>query len=127
MPRRTHLNDEDLLLSSHIVERNVEEGTRYLQQLHGLIPVDVETRLIQSESVTSALHDIADHESIDLVILSAHGYTGQMNWPYGSTVTNFIAFGIAPVLIVQDARQDTMVPGLEITTRRPEGRPDAQI
>lgn len=127
MPRRTHLNDEDLLLSSHIVERNIEEGTRYLQQLRGLIPLDIETRLMQSESVTSALHDIADHEAIDLVILSAHGYTGQTHWPYGSIVTNFIAYGIAPVLIVQDARLETMAPGTEVTTRRPEGRPDAQI
>jgi nucleotide-binding universal stress UspA family protein len=127
MPRRTHLNDEDLLLSSHIVERNVEEGTHYLQQLRGLVAADIETRLVQSDSVTSALHEIAGREEIDLVILSAHGYTGQTHWPYGSVVTNFVAYGIAPVLIVQDARQETMAPGLEVTTRRPEGRPDAQI
>jgi nucleotide-binding universal stress UspA family protein len=127
MPRRTYLNDEDVLLQNRVVERNVEEGTSYLQQLHGLIPVDIETRLTQSDSVTSTLHDVADREAIDLVILSAHGFTGQTHWPYGSIVTNFIAYGIAPILIVQDARQETMAPGLEVTTRRPEGRPDAQI
>ena len=127
MPRRTHLNDEDVLLSNRVVERNMEEGANYLQQLRGLVPVDIETRLMQCDSVTSVLHEVAEHETIDLVVLSAHGYTGLTNWPYGSVVTNFIAYGTTPVLIVQDARQETTTPGPEITTRRPEGRPDAQI
>jgi hypothetical protein len=41
-------------------------------------------------------------EHIDLVALSAHGYSGNKQWPYGSMVNNFIQFGKVPLLIVQD-------------------------
>jgi hypothetical protein len=36
------------------------------------------------------------------VALSAHGYSGNSQWPYGSIVNNFILYGKAPLLIVQD-------------------------
>jgi hypothetical protein len=49
------------------------------------------------------LHDLVEREGADLVILSAHGYSGNTKWPYGSVVTNFIAYGTTPLLIVQDA------------------------
>jgi hypothetical protein len=45
---------------------------------------------------------MGEQEHIDLVTLSAHGYTGNHQWPYGSMVNNFILYGKAPLLIVQD-------------------------
>ena len=126
MPRRTPLSEEDESLVNRVVERNVEEGNSYLEQMRSRVPVELETRLMQCSSVAATIHEVAEHESIDLVILSAHGQTGRTAWPYGSVVINFIAYGTAPVLIVQDARQEITSPGQEVRTRRPEGRPDAQ-
>ena len=37
-----------------------------------------------------------------MVALSAHGYSGNNQWPYGSVVNNFILYGKVPLLIVQD-------------------------
>jgi len=39
---------------------------------------------------------------VDLVLLGAHGYSGQRKWPYGSITTSFIEYGSMPLLIVQD-------------------------
>ncbi len=127
MVRRTPLSEDDAALAGRVVARNVDEGNLYLQQLRTRLPVEMETRLIQSDSIRVAIHDIVERESIDLVILSAHGYTGNTSWPYGSVVTNMLAYGITPVLIVQDARQEITSPGLEAPTRRPESRPDVQL
>jgi nucleotide-binding universal stress UspA family protein len=43
-----------------------------------------------------------EQEDIDLVALSAHGYSGNTQWPYGSMVNNFILYSKVPLLIVQD-------------------------
>jgi hypothetical protein len=45
---------------------------------------------------------LIDQEQIDLVFLSAHGYSGVTRWPYGGTAINFIIYGATPLLIVQD-------------------------
>jgi nucleotide-binding universal stress UspA family protein len=127
MPHRTPLSEEDASLANRVGERNVEEGNSYLEQLRSRVPVDVETRLVQCGSASATINEVAEHESIDLVILSAHGYTGNTTWPYGSVATSYIIYGSTPVLIVQDARQEIGSPGQEVQTRRPEGRPDAQI
>jgi hypothetical protein len=39
--------------------------------------------------------------------LSAHGYSGEARWPYGSITNRFITNGTTPLLIVQDLRQET--------------------
>ena len=39
---------------------------------------------------------------MDLVVISAHGYSGNAKWPYGSLTTSFIEYGTTPLLIVQD-------------------------
>jgi nucleotide-binding universal stress UspA family protein len=96
---------EDIDLSNRIVERNREEALHYLDQvrLHSpLVGIDVKTHLIVSNNVTQAIHELADREQIDMVVLSAHGYSGNNQWPYGNMVNNFILYGKVPLLIVQD-------------------------
>jgi hypothetical protein len=36
------------------------------------------------------------------LILSAHGYSGEAKWSYGSVTNRFITDGTMPLLIVQD-------------------------
>jgi nucleotide-binding universal stress UspA family protein len=96
---------EDIDLSNRIVERNREEALQYLDQvqLHSpLVGIDVKTHLIVSNNVSQAIHELVDREQIDMVVLSAHGYSGNNQWPYGNMVNNFILYGKVPLLIVQD-------------------------
>ena len=59
-----------------------------------------------SKEPTAALHNIIDRENIDLVLLSAHGYSGENRWPYGKIALNFIAYGTTPLIIIQDLEED---------------------
>jgi nucleotide-binding universal stress UspA family protein len=96
---------EDIDLSSQLIARNREEAGHYLEQVKSRSYLDgmaVQTHLITSENAAVALHQLAEQEQIDLVTLSAHGYSGLQQWPYGSMVNNFIMYGKISLLIVQD-------------------------
>ena len=105
MARQMPLVREDVDLSNRVIARNREEAVRYLDQVRqhsSLEGIDVETHLLSGDSAASALHEFADQERIDLVALSAHGYSGNNRWPYGSMVDNFILYSKVPLIIVQD-------------------------
>jgi hypothetical protein len=52
------------------------------------------------------MHNIIDREQIDLVLLSAHGHSGESRWPYGKIALNFIIYGTTPLKIMQDLSPD---------------------
>lgn len=96
---------EDIDLANRVIERNCEEAAQYLERLKSrshLEGITVQTHLITSENAAVTLHQLEEQEHIDLVALNAHGYSGNQQWPYGSMVNNFILYGKAPLLIVQD-------------------------
>jgi len=115
MVRQMPPSAEDLELSNRVVARNREEGGRYLEQVKARSYLDgiaVQTHLISGDNAAVALHQFAEQERVDLVAMSAHGYSGNHQWPYGSMVNSFILYGKVPLLIVQDlpAKQEPASP-----------------
>jgi nucleotide-binding universal stress UspA family protein len=102
MARHMPLTQEDEELMNRIVERNQDEGNNYLEQLKDQLPTRVQTRLLVSDNVAVTLQELSEQEQIDLLIMSAHGYSGEAKWPYGSVTNRFITDGTIPLLIVQD-------------------------
>jgi len=105
MARQMPPAPEDIDLSNRVVTRNRDEGERYLEQLKSrsyLEGIAVQTHLITSDNAAVALHQLGEQEHVDLVMLSAHGYSGNHQWPYGSIVNNFILYGKKSLLIAQD-------------------------
>jgi nucleotide-binding universal stress UspA family protein len=105
MARHLPSMPEDIDLSTRIVMRNQEEALRYLNQVQYHSPLagtDVKTHLIVSNNAALTIHELVDREQIDIVVVSAHGYSGISQWSYGSLVNNFIQYSKVPLLIVQD-------------------------
>jgi nucleotide-binding universal stress UspA family protein len=124
MARQIPMVREDMDLSEKIVARNREEAIRYLDQVCLHLPLgglDVQTHLLTSDNAATALHELTRQEFIDLVVLSAHGYSGTDQWPYGSMVNNFILYSKVPLLIVQDlpAKEEPIVADM-MPRERPE-------
>ncbi len=122
MARQMPLSREDLVLSNQVVLHNRDEAGRYLEQVKArsyLEEIAVQTHLITSDNVAAELHQVVDQQAIDMVTLSAHGYSGNHQWPYGSMVNNFMLYGKVSLLIVQDlpAKTDSMQPGLSARER----------
>lgn len=107
--RRQQTTAEDEALVEELVERNQAEARKYLEQLQSRLSPQVGTRVLVGESAAVALHHLVETENIDLVVLSAHGQTGDHRL-YGGVVTHFINYGATPLLIIQDLPQDKIQP-----------------
>lgn len=90
-----HLSEQLLRVSRLAVNQ-------YLSEMRERLPVDCETCVVENVSVVAAIHELADQDDIDMVVLCAHGYSGQVAWPYGTVTRNYIEHGTKPVLVIQD-------------------------
>jgi nucleotide-binding universal stress UspA family protein len=109
MPRHLPFSEKETALRGQLIEVNRQKGARYLEEVKSRLLVDVETRLLLSEHPAEALHNLVDEEEVDLVLLSAHGYSGNVQRPYGNTALNLIAYGTTPLIVMQDLRWDQAV------------------
>ncbi len=107
MPRHMPPSLQDVELAERLTERNREEAEQYLQLLQSRTP-HAETRLLVNDDVPMALHDLIAAEGVEMVLLTAHGYSGKRRWPYGSVSNNLIAYGTTPLLILQDLAANEM-------------------
>ena len=115
MPSRLPLKNEEVEMVNQFAERNRREAEKYLKQLYSRLHTDLSnilTYLVVCENPIDALQQLVEQENADLVILSAHGYSGGSRRPYGSVAMSFIAYGTTPLLILQD-----LSPEREVLTR----------
>jgi nucleotide-binding universal stress UspA family protein len=122
LPCRTPLMQEDLDLVAQVVERNQREARKYFEQLQSRLPADVQIRLLVDDNIPIRLHELVEEEKIDLLILSAHGYSGGAKWPYGSIANSFILYGTVPLLVVQDLLPEELeITQAELSIRQTKG------
>jgi nucleotide-binding universal stress UspA family protein len=97
----------------------------YLEQLYSQFSqsgIDVQSRLIVSDNITASLHDMVRQEGSDLVMLAAHGHSGECRWPYGSIATSFITYGTTSLMIAQDFSGDEIKQSeAELAAQEPQG------
>jgi len=102
LPRRAPPSYEETMLAEQLIERNQLEARRYLEEMQERFAVKMKTHLFVGIDVADTLHSIVEEEKPDLVVMSAHGYSGSAQRPYGSLALNFIAYGTTPLIIIQD-------------------------
>ena len=122
MISRTPLTPAEIELINKITERNRKEATRYLEEIRSRPMEGVNIRLYISEGDSADLHNVVELEGVDLVVLGAHGYSGNPKWSYGSMTLNFIVYGTTPLMIVQDiSRDEAQKTAAEIIAREEKG------
>lgn len=111
-------------LSDQLMDVTRLAVSKYLNEMKDRLSVDCETCVVENNSVTLAIHELASQrEDIDLVVLCAHGYTGQSTWPYGTVARNYIEHGTKPVLVIQDVPRFKVQPtAAEISAEKSGGR-----
>ncbi len=102
VPRNVPLTEKESELVKQLTDLNKVKGTQYLADMKSRFSSDVETYIRVNHNTAAALHEIVVEEDVDLVLMTAHGYSGETIWPYGGVVLNFIAYGTTPLLIFQD-------------------------
>jgi nucleotide-binding universal stress UspA family protein len=106
---RLRLSEDDVELATRLADRNYRMACDYFERLHArlsLLGIDLQSRLIVSDNTTTSLHDMVEHEDPDLVMLVAHGHSGERRWPYGSIATSFMTHGTTTLMVTQDLSAD---------------------
>jgi nucleotide-binding universal stress UspA family protein len=102
-------SDQDNELLNKFVEKNYLAASRYLEQLvaqfSSIREVKFTPHVSTGDKLIPTLHDLVEESSADLVMLAAHGYSGERRWPYGSVTTSFIAYGNTSLMILQDLHE----------------------
>lgn len=122
---RLPLSDEDQKLIDRFVEKNYQAANHYLKQLvtqFSMKDLKIKAHVSIGDHAIAVLHDLAEESNADLVLLVAHGYSGERRWPYGSVTTSFIAYGNSSLLIMQDL-PETEIPRTqaEMAVRESQG------
>jgi nucleotide-binding universal stress UspA family protein len=115
--KRMPISQEIAELSNQFVETNQQAASHYFEQLLAQFSAKelrIKAHISVGDNAIAVLHDLAEEADADLVLLVAHGETGQSRWPYGSVTTSFIAYGNTSLLIMQD------LPSSEIHQTRAE-------
>lgn len=98
-------------LSEQLMHVSRQAASNYLNEMKERLSVECEICVLENNSISSAIQEMADQEEdIDLVVLCAHGYTGQSTWPYGSVARNYLEHGTKPVLVIQDVPRSLVRP-----------------
>ena len=103
--KRMPVSQEIRELSNEFVEKNFQAASHYFKQLLAQFStkqVKLKAHISIGDNAITILHDMAEESNADLVLLAAHGETGERRWPYGSVTTSFIAYGNTSLLIMQD-------------------------
>jgi nucleotide-binding universal stress UspA family protein len=100
----TKLSDQLLQVSRNAVQSYLSEMKRRL------LPVDSEIQVVESNNVSSAIEELANQANVDLVLMCAHGYSGQFTHPYGSITRNYIEHGSKSILVIQDVPRSQVRP-----------------
>ena len=102
---RFPLSDEDTEFVNKFVERNAQAASHYFQQLvtqFSTKDLKLKTHVSVGDNAIALLHDMAEESNADMMLLAAHGHSGDRRWPYGSVTTSFIAYGNTSLMIMQD-------------------------
>ncbi len=102
MPCYAPPTQETIDLVEDLITHKRKAAQRCLKQIKDQLSVPVQIRVEVGDNALTTLQDLIARESVDLVLLCAHGHSGGNRWPYGSVALNFIAYGTTPLLIVQD-------------------------
>jgi nucleotide-binding universal stress UspA family protein len=109
-------------LTEKLLQLSHQAVDRYLYEMKERLPVDCDTCVVENTSVPSAIQELAEQKGIDLVLLCAHGYSGQVSWPYGTVTWNYIEHGTKPLLIIQDVPRSQVRPTAAEVAAEKSGR-----
>lgn len=110
MARRVSPSDEEALLRNRVVAANRSAAQRYAAGIRRRFAnniLSLHAHILTAGSVARKIRDVVDELGVDLLVLSAHGYTGDDRWPYGGTAGSLLAHSPVPLLVCQDMRPTT--------------------
>jgi len=120
-------NTNTEMLKTALSEHNRSAAIKYLNRISRLLlesGVSVEMKVVNNGDPRKQLIDLVNKESIDLVIQSSHGHSGNADMPFGDVASHLMSRSPVPILMLRDlslAASATDVNRLSKSNRSPEG------
>ncbi len=108
--QRVPLTNQEQDLLNQVIEHSRDAAEQYMNQLQNRLPVPFKRELRVSNNVPHAIQQIAAEQEIDLIILSAHGHSGDPERAYGNVTVSFIEYGSVPMIALQDLTPEEVEP-----------------
>jgi nucleotide-binding universal stress UspA family protein len=105
MTRRMPPSAQDIALAAQLTEHNRRAAEHYLSELQHRLSVEgveTEIRIAVSPRPARSIRALAARENVDLVLVSAHGETGDASERYGGIAARLLQESGRPVAILQD-------------------------
>jgi nucleotide-binding universal stress UspA family protein len=105
-------SEENGELINQIVEKNRQAASHYFDQIRTQFSqtgLELKSNIAVGDNALAILHDMVEEAKADLVLLVAHGHSGERRWPYGSVTSSFIAYGNTPLMIMQDLSSEEIL------------------
>lgn len=94
--------NEEASLLKQLTDSNKRKAEQYLRDLASRIAIPTEIKVILDNDVSGSIHQLVEDEKINLLVMSAHGESGNPKLPYGNITHNMISYSDIPVLVLQD-------------------------
>jgi len=121
LPTRILAAPADLQLARDLATRLESEADRYLEALRHHIGYNeslVLTHVARKVDQREFLVELSAREQIDLIVLSAHGSTCNVERPFGSVTAHLLTHSKVPLLVVQDLPESDFQSRSESDERR---------
>jgi nucleotide-binding universal stress UspA family protein len=127
LPRRLPPAAREVELARQVTESNHREAQRYLRELQTRLARDwphTQVHTVVASHAARALRQIANDAQVDLIVVAAHGATGDPDVTHGSVAASLLSDPSHPVIIVQDLcprrapRAEDEAPAAEATSQR---------
>lgn len=105
LPRRLAPAPREVDLARQVTESNHREAQRYLRELQTRLSRDwprINVHTVVSSHAAKALRQLATEAQADLIVVAAHGATGDADTPHGAVAAALLSDPTHPVIIVQD-------------------------
>ncbi len=113
MARRAPCTPEETALAERVISSDRMAAESHLRSAAARLSspdLTVKTQLSLSPHVAETLEELVRRETIDLVIMCAHGLSGRTSQPYGSVAFSVLSSSRVPVLVLQDLPRRVVAP-----------------
>lgn len=110
-PPRCHVASEDARLEEELAERWERNARAYLARIQCELKMShksVRSIVAQGRDAPKVIMDVAEKERADLVVMTAHGMTCNIQKSHGSVAEHLINYCNCPVLLVHDLINDDL-------------------
>jgi nucleotide-binding universal stress UspA family protein len=102
MIQRMPLTSADRALVEQMVERNRAQAQKYFDSITLRLSPRPRTHVLIGRDAATTLQQFIQDNDVDLLILSAHGYSGETEQRFGDVAQSLITCSATSLLVLQD-------------------------